>query len=214
MRVSVELWLAMWDHLLPQALLETWLQVQQTVLLRHQIIKVSYACCLAKSYVFLLFVHKKVHPNLMFSPLRIWGLCVVYLVLLASWQSFKFQVIKGDQQHLQQETHKCRSGSKVQLLRLVTILMVLPLQHKIQWARGHHLCPSALTRALSLEHLLLDLLGIAIFFIDYVNYCYFVFFSEEGNRQGYLQIRKKIKILLSRKYSTWWMLRQRTTVRQ
>lgn len=71
MRVSVELWLAMWDHLLPQALLEIWLQVQQTVRLRQQIIKVSYAYYLAKSCVFLLFVHKKVHPNLMFSPLHI-----------------------------------------------------------------------------------------------------------------------------------------------
>ena len=43
MQVSVELWLAMLDHLLQQALLEIWLQVQQIVPLRHQTIKVSYA---------------------------------------------------------------------------------------------------------------------------------------------------------------------------
>ena len=129
MQVSVELWLAMLDHLLQQALLEIWLQVQQIVPLGHQIIKVSYVCSCQSLCFSFVSTQKNSMPNLRFSIayLRLKCLFTSNLVMLTC----KFQVIKGER-HLHQATHKCRSGSKVQLLRLVTTLMVLPLQHQIQ----------------------------------------------------------------------------------
>jgi hypothetical protein len=71
------------------------------------------------------------------------------------------------------------------------MLMVLPMQHQIQLVGGHHLCLLASTQGLFLGHLQLDLLEIAISFIDYVSCCYFVCFSGEGNHQDCSQMHKK-----------------------